>query len=348
MTQDSYRTSLHEIAVQFSGKELINFKQAGGGRNSRVYKIDCMDENSYIVKFYFLHPNDPRRRLENEFSAFQFLWQNGFRNIPQPLTANKAQGYAIYEHIEGEKITSSDVSEADIGQLVQFLSSLKELKSAKGSEAFSLASEAFFSIDGIVSNLNNRLDRLQDEAKGHSILRDFLEKEFSPFLKEVIDTSHSKVQEGGLSWQGELGNEKRTLSPSDFGFHNALRRKNREITYLDFEYFGWDDPAKMISDFLLHPGMNIDEKWKQIFVKKILQNFDQDESLVTRIKLVYPLFGMKWCLILLNEFLPEFLQRRRLAGEYSADKNILEIQMQKTQKMLHKIKNHFQHFPYFE
>ena len=85
MTQESYITKLHEIAVQFRGKELIYCEQAGGGRNSRVYKIFCSDESLYIVKFYFIHPNDPRKRLENEFSAFQFLWQHGLRNIPQPL-----------------------------------------------------------------------------------------------------------------------------------------------------------------------------------------------------------------------------------------------------------------------
>ena len=63
MTQESYITKLHEIAVQFSGKELIYCEQAGGGRNSRVYKIFLSDDDIYIVKFYFLDPKDPRKRL---------------------------------------------------------------------------------------------------------------------------------------------------------------------------------------------------------------------------------------------------------------------------------------------
>ena len=46
----------------------------------------------------------------------------------------------------------------------------------------------------------------------------------------------------------------RVLSPSDFGFHNALRRPDGTIVFVDFEYFGWDDPAKMMADAMLHPG----------------------------------------------------------------------------------------------
>ena len=75
MTKESYITKLREIVIQFSGRELIYCEQAGGGRNSRVYKIFCSDEDLYIVKFYFLDLKDKRKRLENEFSAFQFLWQ---------------------------------------------------------------------------------------------------------------------------------------------------------------------------------------------------------------------------------------------------------------------------------
>ena len=85
-----------------------------------------------------------------------------------------------------------------------------------------------------------------------------------------------------------------------------------------------------------------DNQW--VSVHNYFKNFDQDELLVNRVKLVYPLFGLKWCLILLNEFLPEYLQRRGFVAEGPVDKNILEIQMLKTQKMLSTIKNHFQHF----
>ena len=225
---------------------------------------------------------------------------------------------------------------------------MSQLKKDEKSKALSLASEAFFSIEGIVNNLNSRLHVLQAEAKNSLILGDFLNEEYIPFLNEVIDKSKYKVKNLGFSWHDELEHGRRTLSPSDFGFHNALKREDSEIAYLDFEYFGWDDPAKMISDFLLHPGMSLEEKWKQRFATTVFKNFDQDKLLINRVKLVYPLFGLKWCLILLNEFLPLYMRRRRFVTEGQVEKNILEIQIMKTQTMLFKIKNHFQYFPYYD
>jgi len=43
------------------------------------------------------------------------------------------------------------------------------------------------------------------------------------------------------------------LSPSDFGFHNALVDPSGALSFLDFEYAGRDDPAKPVSDFFCQP-----------------------------------------------------------------------------------------------
>ena len=50
---------------------------------------------------------------------------------------------------------------------------------------------------------------------------------------------------------------RRSLSPSDFGFHNALLEADGRLTFVDFEYFGWDDPVKIVADVMLHPGMGL-------------------------------------------------------------------------------------------
>src|ERR1700680_1391707 len=44
----------------------------------------------------------------------------------------------------------------------------------------------------------------------------------------------------GLAFDAELPQEWRSLVPSDFGFHNSLRRPDGSLAFLDFEYFGWD------------------------------------------------------------------------------------------------------------
>ena len=109
----------------------------------------------------------------------------------------------------------------------------------------------------------------------------------------------------GTSWDAPLPRASQTLSPSDFGFHNAIRRPGGTLAFVDFEYFGWDDPAKTIVDFLLHPGMAIPEPFKHQFAAGMLAAFGDVPGIGARSRIVYPLFGLKWCLIVLNDFLPE-------------------------------------------
>ena len=61
----------------------------------------------------------------------------------------------------------------------------------------------------------------------------------------------------GLDFAEEIAPECRTLIPSDLGAHNALRGADGSLYFLDFEYFGWDDPVTSIANFIMHPGMQL-------------------------------------------------------------------------------------------
>ena len=147
----------------------------------------------------------------------------------------------------------------------------------------------------------------------------------------------------------ELASWERTLSPSDFGFHNCLKGAHGRLTFLDFEYFGWDDPAKMVSDFLLHPAMDLDLPLKKRFLTGILQGLSQDESLADRIETVYPLFGLKWCLIFLNRFLPEKQYSWKPVGSDAlGQEKLLEEQLAKARCMVNRILQEYEQFPYYD
>src|SRR5512141_137544 len=148
----------------------------------------------------------------------------------------------------------------------------------------------------------------------HSALKEFLDGEFTPFFEHVAQWSEARLRAAGQSFMEALDSDRRTLSPSDFGFHNALRQPDGSMIFLDFEYFGWDDPAKMIVDFLLHPAMALSPALKRTFATRIFRRFADWPSLRERVESVYPLFGLKWCMIFLNEFLPEVYQRRQFAA----------------------------------
>lgn len=322
----------------------------GEGRNSKVYKLTCENSTHYTAKLYFLHSLDERSRLAVEYSSQKFLWENGVKCIPRPIAEDRNGGYAVYEYIDGNIISSKEVTNSDIDIAVEFLATLKELTTREGSYSLPSASEACFSVQAIVNNIEQRLSKLRTLSKGegkHKGLDEFLNNELIPSFNEVIRWCKSSLKRSGMSFISVLSHEERTLSPSDFGFHNTLRKSNGQIVFLDFEHFGWDDPAKMISDFLLHPAMKLPESLKHRFVINILSCFNDRGNLTKRFEIVYPLFGIKWCMILLNEFLPEHLLRRRFAG--GSDLNEIDLQakqLSKAKRMLQKIRKDYERFPY--
>ena len=231
-----------------------------------------------------------------------------------------------------------------------FLGRLQHLSRKAESRKLGTASEAYFAASLVADHLKQRLQRLQmaeGESEPYQALAQFLEREFTPSLEQVTGWCEAHLRAAGLSFSGELDWAQRTLSPSDFGFHNALRQPDGRIIFLDFEYFGWDDPAKMIADFLLHPAMNLSADAKRIFASTMFKRFPDLPSLPVRLEGLYPLFGLKWCLIFLNEFLPDAYLRRRFAATASAERSALQLrQLDKARQMLERIRQEYQCIAY--
>ena len=198
---------------------------------------------------------------------------------------------------------------------LEFLDALRGLSgslAADVAQRIPPASEACFSLSALAANLRTRLDALLEvpaEACLGAELAQFLTDELVPFL----DTSLTRAAQLGDPAQ-ELHPARRTLSPSDFGLHNALRSE-AGLSFVDFEYFGWDDPAKTLCDFVLHPAMSLPQDLRQRFASGFLSRFSEaDSGLPRRAATVYPLYAIKWCLILLNEFLRGADARRVFAA----------------------------------
>jgi hypothetical protein len=268
-------------------------------------------------------------------------WDNGERAVPRPLVADEDVACAIYEHIDGTPVERS-TEQSDIEQAVAFLIRLRSYANRDGSDLLPPAAEACFSVEAIIGNIRARLSRLIEVQDEHQLLRSFLQDEFTPALVEI----ESSLEAGGLVLDTELERQERTLSPSDFGFHNVIRRPDGDIAFVDFEYFGWDDPAKLISDFLLHPAMQLSDFLKGRFFDGTIAGFQQFGPVARRVKIVYPLFALKWCMILLNEFLPDQMERRQFAIQQLQERGESQSrQLQKARQMLSKINNEFR-FPY--
>jgi len=321
-----------------------------GGRNSRVYHLISPDGRVLAGKVYFGPRADGFDRLAVEYQALVFLKDNGVEAVPRPVALDAKAGLAVYEFCEGRRIAPAEIGPADLDQATAFLMGLKSLGRRPEADRLPPASEACFSGADIQANLTARLKRLRavdGRVAAGELLFDFLDRDLAPAMDLLLGWASARFYRQGLDWTARLDLAHQTLSPSDFGFHNALRREDGSITWLDFEYFGWDDPAKMTADFLLHPAMNLDREAGRRFTSAILDGFSEAEDLAFRLETVYPLFGLKWCLILLNEFVPADLERRDFAagGVLDADET-RRRQLDRAASLLKRILSEYASFPY--
>lgn len=330
LTEEEIKNGCSKLLTE----EIILLQKLEGGKNNRVYLLTAKNKK-YVTKVYYTHPNDHRNRLQTEFTALSFLWESGIRAIPQPLYKNTEKNLAIYAYIEGEKIMPKEITEKDIDTAISFLNNINMPQ--KKEDSFLKAADACFCAQDYLDIIDRRLTHLLETPPRTLLeekLHNFLQEEYWPYLKEIIPRLQNLLSKIGYRFDTEI--EEKILSPSDFGFHNALRQKGNNLVFLDFEYFGWDDPVKTISDFILHPGMQLDEPLQKRFAKNMLLSFD-DPKLNQRFQILLPLVGLIWCLIMLNEFVPQHQSRRGFARGDS-DEGIQKAQLQKAENLFYYLK----------
>lgn len=316
----------------------------GAGRNSRIYCVTRAGED-YALKHYPAPEGDGRRRLGVELGALRLMRGHGIACVPRAVAADPERGYALLEWIDGEVV--SDPAPADIDRACDFLAAVHALRREGAARQQPLAAEACLSGAEIAGQIERRAARLAAIA-GEPELAAFLDEQLAPLAAAVIGWAEDRYRAGGLSFAAPLPPAARTLCPSDFGFHNALRTPSGGLVFIDFDYFGWDDPVKLTNDFLLHPGMQLRGAAKCRFAATMRSVYGSDPDFRVRLPLLFPLFALRWCLILLNEFLPERWADRRHAGieaEWAAAKR---RQLDRAADWVQSLAANFQRFPYGE
>jgi thiamine kinase-like enzyme len=327
------------------GKDLTGYDLVKKGGNSSVYRLSYGNYGQYALKNYPPLTVDPRNRLAVEFGALQFLRDMGETQVPLPILALEALNAGVYEWIDGKCLQTYGYQ--DIEHALLFLRRVHRLIRHPDAIHFPSASEACLSYHEVKQQLSNRWQRLYAHAHSDLSLKQFLEQSYKPSEQKIVAYLEKTLVPHAGSFVAGTPQEKLTLSPSDFGFHNAIKRPNGELVFMDFEYFGWDDPAKLIADFLWHPGMKLAGELKQAFVNGALQIYG-DIELATRLKIVYPLCGLRWCLIMLNEFLPDGKAKRQHSGRLTEkdESALLAEQLQKAEHTLLRVLETYKNFPY--
>jgi hypothetical protein len=322
----------------FSELEVNKAERQTGRGNSRVYKLTTSSSKNYILKAYPDSQFDKRPRLQTEFAACLKL-SNLAYPVPKAIAFQEYLGWGIYDWVDGAPIETPD--QAFLRSAAKFVQRLAI--DSKANCAFTQmepASEACLSGLEITKQIEKRLIKLK--AVGEPYLNAFIVNEFTPIFVTAEDFSKAIC---GTSFNQPLHRTLQIASPSDFGSHNALRLACGSITFIDFEYFGLDDPVKLVSDFHWHPGMTLSPQLRQQWLDNSKDIFQNDVEFSRRLTAYLPLFGLRWCLIILNEFLKPEMSRRLHASTNptSAQHDICSQQLSKAKALLEEVKEQLHH-----
>lgn len=295
----------HGVSTPF-GLERIR-----SGRNSDVHKISN-SHGQWILKHYYQQGSDKRDRLRTEFNFLTYLKKVGISLVARPLGIDPDLHCALYTYLPG--VRPGTIKPSHINQAVHFIKNINLSQNASEAPELPMAADACLSWQAHMELAASRIDRLlavqpkqELEIDAHKFVRDQLLPlwlRIQSNLKKVLTTSQI-----GLP----LSMDERIISPSDFGFHNALESQG-ELYFLDFEYAGWDDPAKLICDFICQPELPVTQSQGQQFTEELISELAHRNKLKRRVELLLPVHRLKWCCILLNEFRLEDRNRRFHAG----------------------------------
>lgn len=315
--------------------KINNIERCVKGGNNRLYRIETRNGH-FAVKYYFNEKVDVRLRLNSEVTFVKYA-QEFSQQVPKCYAYDTEHQLALFEFIEGEDFFDKTLTEIDIDAAINFFIDINQHKFTVSASKLPIASEACFSLQAHMDLLALRIDKLQhipSDTTENCEAQSYIDK-LATLWQQLKAKMHKLSEFNLLNLHAEIESSNRCISPSDFGFHNALKRHDGRVCFLDFEYAGWDDPGKMLGDFFSQLAVPVQNVYYTIFVNKISKIFPDLLLSPLRYTCLQKLYQLKWICIALNVFLPEHMQRRQFAHP---DLDLTHLKRQQLAKVNNMIK----------
>ena len=308
MNSNSWGSIQPEFA-QFWAKNLCtstySLVRLHGGINNQVFLCED-DSRKWLIKAYPHSGSEGQVRMNAEVEFLRFAAQAAPSFVPKLYHVDKERRCVVMEFIEGDMFKEGFAASSDsIGEATTFFCQLNADQEMAKHFIHQVAAEGFLSIREHLQNISNRIRLMcydhidmqyRDQAKS---LIGFLYNGLEKIDKATI----KKIEKGEIV--DSIQTSKRIISPGDFGFHNARITRRGRIYFFDFEFAGWDDPAKTAIDFLLQPKVPIKMEVSTLIAAII--NTKRNE-ITCRIDALMPILCLKWICIILAILQPSKLK----------------------------------------
>ena len=296
------------FAVHWAGQlgaSVRSLERLRGGINNRVFR--CGDgKQHWVIKGYASDQPGNRDRMQAEVDFLRFAAQVASGFTPELIHVDSERRCVVLEYLKGKAFLEGiPPPKQAVEAAVEFFRQLNVDPEA-ARKAISLdAAEGFLSLSEHINNINQRLNSMScDHIPGEARFE-------AKRLITILYSDLNRISEAILLRvsKGELVDvispEARCVSPSDFGFHNAILCSTG-TKFIDFEFAGWDDPSKATLDFIIQPRIPINFQQSPLLAS--LSESSRNE-IQHRSQALKPLLSLKWVCIILAILNPDRLSK---------------------------------------
>ena len=273
-----------------------------GGINSSVHQVIDSNKHKYTLKIY---PSTKERgsieRCRTELIFYHYLRENKINCCPELICSSIEGHWCLLTWIEGEK--PDTLNDRDIDQIATFIHQLNQ-KERKDEYKLALP-KASDNVVNPIAWINLVEEKIKEviqiaQNKNDRSLITWLEIKLQKKLREYKDNILNEY--GYMATRNSV----KYVSPSDVGVHNLIKKEN-SLFFIDFEYAGTDDIAKLINDWCLQPNYIFTDAQENrlIYLLERGELLQKDPEWKLRYGILKPVVMIKWCTIILKKALRE-------------------------------------------
>jgi hypothetical protein len=266
-----------------------------------------------LAKLYF---RDDRRRLEREFRTLAFLAARGLGGVPRALIRNDELGYGVYSFESGETRAPAELTAGQAARIGRFTAELHRITADDADADSPTAVISAFSLAEQVALIRVRLEEFlaSPGTSAYDAVRAFRsELDVAATVEELIRAATADLSADEMT--ARLTRGRWRLSNGDFGAHNVLIGRAGRLCFLDWEYSGWDDPARHVQGFLCHAAsVGLSAAAAEAFVATYARAAALSEAELQRHERMRRLYEIEWATIHLSAMTERRVQARRFAG----------------------------------
>jgi hypothetical protein len=308
------RTDLEQRLSSDFGLAVSGWSPIAGGTQNRLFKLDVLDGGALVAKFYH---QDRWNRLHREYSALDLLGRHAVAGVPRAYLRSDPFGYGVYSFAPGQPKSAAEFEPRDLAAVANFAANVQELAPSTTAEDLSPAVEASLSIAQQLRVIDARLGGFETFASSPEAYAEVRSLHRDLDLRTAI-TELSQKATSGMSeaeQRAALARPAWRINTADFGPQNMLLTSDGQLTVVDFEASGWDDPARLVMGFVAHAtSEELTSGQVELFLATYAAARGLPAGEIARFERVGALYDLEWIAIYASALTPDAVAAKQFAN----------------------------------